>query len=782
MMSLQSWLNDQVSLLMGFDSPEFADYLLSIQDDTELEEAFFSFFGEGELVQKTWQEFMARRNNRQSERNNNREPERAQPSIVPPKSTGTTQKDDLSSLEQGIRPKKSTQKTSQHKEKIMDGPGDTSQYMQQLDIQLDKELNKTKSGSEGPRPKDLPKGAQRINIPKDIPKSFREKYGSGSASGSGVSTSVNTTDTNGSAAHSGIQVADKNDRMQQGQNVHRGEQDGHTRREHAGKSKTKITWGNLETNIPVVEMKPHTRTVQFSTSGQVFGKNADVAGNSVGHGDSDTPLEESRGEYCPCMATIHNLLGNCLECGKIICEREAAQLCSFCGNTLPWRASRRAIANARGRAANVTREYKDQIEQEQKLLFREQDNEAEDESLHEAIRRKNQLLHFDQTSAERSHVYDDQADYFKDSSSAWLSESEKAEALRKDQERMQNLHERRPNQISLNIDGGNVSVRDHTREIYEKETAKKFGINEENVSRSANHTMKGLVGKRSAAFKGFEKHAVNEQNDSDVKEGDGHASSRPYSNTAISGRAAEIYSVLQADAKKRQAQRVASLRGMEEKPSSAPRKPARVQHSLLEEDSELNSQLAHCEDKRFQSNFWDSPINPLRRLGFEQGDHLPVLFRNELQVVREFLNNADEVGLQCRCSIVVDQPVALLLCCGKEDTVQMKYPIPAPCRVWVVSSQTTGSCSDYNNALQGISTHLFQTSSVIGTVVVHEVRQQDKTPGGGTFQWKCSRPYVVNAPIKLHYDVVKNLHPRVSMHNLSVPEALSAVSQLVEVS
>jgi hypothetical protein len=46
-----------------------------------------------------------------------------------------------------------------------------------------------------------------------------------------------------------------------------------------------------------------------------------------------------RGQYCACMATKHRCLGNCINCGKIICEAEADRYCTFCDAELPFAAN-----------------------------------------------------------------------------------------------------------------------------------------------------------------------------------------------------------------------------------------------------------------------------------------------------------------------------------------------------------------------------------------------------------------------------------------------------------
>eukprot|EP01138_Halocafeteria_seosinensis_P009411 gb/GECG01009617.1/.p1 GENE.gb/GECG01009617.1/~~gb/GECG01009617.1/.p1 ORF type:complete len:573 (+),score=103.80 gb/GECG01009617.1/:1-1719(+) len=565
-MSLQSWLEHQISMLMGFDTPEFAQYLLTIQDKHELETAFFSFLGDGELTQQTWNEFIQKWESEKGKTSSSAQAGIGAPAALsnqsPLHSQNSAQNSsradsgkeasDLSSLEQGVKPKKpvymspssSAKQTSANntytRRRDNDTEDETAEYMQKLDLELEKDLENTRAiQSNSAFNTAVPEGAQKVNVPEHVPKSLRERYGTQSTQKENQQHATNSMMSQRSSYQTEEAVP-----------------------------KEKVRWGNLDSNIPVVELKPQRKTVRFSTSGKVYGKNANVAGNSVGHNENDTSLEESRGEYCPCMATIHNLMGNCLECGKLICEREAAQLCSFCGNTLPWRVSRKAITNARGRAAQLTRQYNEEIEHERKLLFREQIDDDDNEGVNEAIRRKNQLLHYDQTSAERSHVYDDQADYFRDSTSAWLSEEEKETAKAKEEQRRQNLHERRQNKMSLEISGGNVSIGDQTRENKVKDDASRFGISEEKASRgkgntgdSCRQTVKGLVGKTSSTFRDYENRldTGEEENDS---QGAANTSDRPYANSTLAGRAAEIYSALQADAKRRQEKKSSLIAGL----------------------------------------------------------------------------------------------------------------------------------------------------------------------------------------------------------------------------
>jgi hypothetical protein len=79
----------------------------------------------------------------------------------------------------------------------------------------------------------------------------------------------------------------------------------------------------------------------------------------------------------------------------------------------------------------------------------------ESEQLGKALAHKNKLLEYDRTSAQRSYVYDDQADYFESSTSIWLSEAEQEMAREKDEKRREkNSGRRKEVRISFDIAGG----------------------------------------------------------------------------------------------------------------------------------------------------------------------------------------------------------------------------------------------------------------------------------------------------------------------------------------
>ena len=61
------------------------------------------------------------------------------------------------------------------------------------------------------------------------------------------------------------------------------------------------------------------------------------------------------------------------------------------------------------------------------------------------------MLRFDREYTQRTKIYDDQADYFSNSVSNWLTEDEKMESKLKDDERRSDMHERKKMVMKLNI-------------------------------------------------------------------------------------------------------------------------------------------------------------------------------------------------------------------------------------------------------------------------------------------------------------------------------------------
>lgn len=104
-----------------------------------------------------------------------------------------------------------------------------------------------------------------------------------------------------------------------------------------------------------------------------------------------------QGKPCSCQARRHNLVSNCLSCGKIVCEQEGEGPCNFCG-------------------ALVLREGSTYAGLElDEILPPSSDAEAAAEAY------AKRLVEYDRDSAARTTVIDDQSDYYEIEGNSWLS-------------------------------------------------------------------------------------------------------------------------------------------------------------------------------------------------------------------------------------------------------------------------------------------------------------------------------------------------------------------------
>lgn len=135
----------------------------------------------------------------------------------------------------------------------------------------------------------------------------------------------------------------------------------------------------------------------------------------------DVPKLPQRGKasvVCGCFGTVHKPLTNCLHCGRIACEIEGYGFCGFCGYLI------------------------------EKVALAERNRDG---TFDKALLHKERLLKFDREFTKRTHVYDDQADYFSNTTSTWLDERERNDAEEKDEARRKDIHERKKHTLTLDL-------------------------------------------------------------------------------------------------------------------------------------------------------------------------------------------------------------------------------------------------------------------------------------------------------------------------------------------
>ena len=155
----------------------------------------------------------------------------------------------------------------------------------------------------------------------------------------------------------------------------------------------------------------------------------DVAG-----GDERFDLLPGR-RACECQATRHRLVGNCLACGRVVCQQEGPGPCLFCGALVGGSDAGKGspVEVATGAAAGAA------------------STEGTSEEELRAIAFKETLLTYDREASKRTTVIDDQSDFFEIESNAWLSHEEKG-ALMQRQRVLEEAEERRRKDFRVTID------------------------------------------------------------------------------------------------------------------------------------------------------------------------------------------------------------------------------------------------------------------------------------------------------------------------------------------
>ncbi|KAM4675501.1 activating signal cointegrator 1 [Discoglossus pictus] len=146
---------------------------------------------------------------------------------------------------------------------------------------------------------------------------------------------------------------------------------------------------------------------------------------------------------CDCLAQKHQLISNCLTCGRIVCEQEGSGPCLFCGNLVCTREEQDILQRDSNKSQKLRKKLLGDSEASTKMktsskdLLPRQDANMK-EGFVKAKQHLDKLLEYDKTSVRRTHVIDDESDYFATDSNQWLSQAER-EALRIKEQELQEL-------------------------------------------------------------------------------------------------------------------------------------------------------------------------------------------------------------------------------------------------------------------------------------------------------------------------------------------------------
>lgn len=208
--------------------------------------------------------------------------------------------------------------------------------------------------------------------------------------------------------------------------------------------------------------------------------------------DSNMPLPGRK--LCDCQAQVHDLINNCSRCGKIVCTQEGAGPCLYCGEFVASKNQMEYFASGTNRAKQDEARYrsgkmldKTPVEWTEyygmNIFMRDAENSEnpsgekinsdkftknalktpttpdvaavmssaleklsflpQEESLNKAELHKNKLLEYDATHAKRTAVIDSQQDYYKTSSSMFLSNTERKIAKKMADEEFKEKHKSR---------------------------------------------------------------------------------------------------------------------------------------------------------------------------------------------------------------------------------------------------------------------------------------------------------------------------------------------------
>lgn len=125
---------------------------------------------------------------------------------------------------------------------------------------------------------------------------------------------------------------------------------------------------------------------------------------------------------CECQAQKHDLINNCIKCGRIVCSQEGSGPCLFCGQLVCTREEKEVLNRGSRKSEQLMKKLMTTSNAQEKAEFH-----------------KNTLLEYDRTSEKRTQVIDDESDYFSVDNDKWLNKEQR----QKLKERQKELHEQR---------------------------------------------------------------------------------------------------------------------------------------------------------------------------------------------------------------------------------------------------------------------------------------------------------------------------------------------------
>ncbi|KAJ2412585.1 hypothetical protein GGF47_006058, partial [Coemansia sp. RSA 2524] len=239
------------------------------------------------------------------------------------------------------------------------------------------------------------------------------------------------------------------------------------------------TQSQVDTSTSTDPVDPNTKPLpEYKSQRQIKRERQEKARRDKSEAEKQRQRALRKRVKCECQASEHPLITNCLKCGRIICDNEGPGPCMCCGNNVDGPSQQleqymqsQALASD-GAHVLSNDEYMalafEALKIDKHTASAQMMREAE--SWVTATKRKERLLGFDRTAAQRTRLIDQSSDFDPNAIDKWMSPEEKtqmeklqSEQRARDQEREARL-KRGMQVLRLNFKTAEVDIRPEAEE------------------------------------------------------------------------------------------------------------------------------------------------------------------------------------------------------------------------------------------------------------------------------------------------------------------------------
>ncbi|XP_064618936.1 activating signal cointegrator 1-like isoform X2 [Lineus longissimus] len=193
----------------------------------------------------------------------------------------------------------------------------------------------------------------------------------------------------------------------------------------------------------------------------------------------DTAIVKLPGRHiCQCQASKHRLVGNCMKCGRIVCDQEGSGPCVFCSTLVCNKEEQEILARGSKKSERLRQDLMRKGMTDENGAIMKQDRHLLPHAsaklksgFDRAVEQKERLLEYDRTSVRRTQVIDDESDYFTTDGNQWLNKDERKKLKQREEELRSVRHgSRRDRKITFDFAGRRViDAEDSGANMYDKE-------------------------------------------------------------------------------------------------------------------------------------------------------------------------------------------------------------------------------------------------------------------------------------------------------------------------